>query len=162
MFALLLLLSSCTNNDSVFFDKLLNDFERYSWFISVKINSFEYNGKAIIENDDLFYFLNQTQKLDREQYRKVIGEKLKNNGTLEIGQESLVKWNFIKVPDISSINQNAQKGVRKFVKIYFDGKVLKDGITDEERTAVIQKLFDWKIASKTDDESGCLILSRFP
>jgi hypothetical protein len=157
---LIMLLSSCMHSDSIFYDKLLNDFDRYSWFITIEIKSSEYNGKVIIENDDLFYCLNQTQKLDKEQYKKIIKEKLENNSSIVIGKESLTKWNFVKVPTIERVNQNAKKGVDEFIKIYFDGKVLRDDIADDDRTVVIQKLFEWGVPSKIDDETGYLILSR--
>jgi hypothetical protein len=157
---LMILLSSCMHNDTVFYDKLVNDFDRYSWFITIEIKSSEYNGQVIIENDDLFNYLNQTQKLDKEKYKQIIKGKLENNQSIEIEKASLTKWNFIKVPTIKSVNQNAKNGVDEFIKIYFDGKVLKDGIADDERTVIIQKLFEWKIPSKIDDETGYLILSR--
>ena len=119
---LILLLSSCMNNTPTFFDKLLNDFDRYSLFISIKINSLEYSGRVIIENDDLFYYLNQTQKLDKEQYKKVIKEKLIKDGPLDIGKASLVKWNFIKVANIESVNKNAKKGLMNLLIPILTGK----------------------------------------
>ncbi len=154
----LMLFSSCMNNDPIFYNKVLNDFDRYSWFITIEVKSSEYSGKSIIENDDLFYYLSQTQKIDKEEYKKIIKEKLENNSSIEI--ENIAKWNFIKVPTNETINQNAKKGVEEFIKIYFDSKVLKDGITDDERAVIIEKLFKWKIPTKIDDETGYLILSR--
>jgi hypothetical protein len=157
---LMMLLSSCMHNDSVFYDKITDDFDRNSWFISIELKSSDYNGKVIIENDDLFYYFNQTEKVDKEQYKKLIKERLESNSSIISGKEDLVKFNFTKVPIIESVNKNAKKGLDKFIQIYFDGKVLKDGIADYERTAIIQKLFEWKIPTKIDDETGYLILSR--
>jgi hypothetical protein len=68
---------------------------------------------------------------------------------------------FIKVESVTSVNANAQKGADEFILTYFDnGKVLKDGIKKEERTAIIQKLFEWEIPSRIDDETGYLVISR--
>lgn len=65
------------------------------------------------------------------------------------------------IPKISSVEANAKKGADEFIKIYFDnGKTLKDGIIVDERTAIIQKLFEWEISSKIDDETGYLVMSR--
>ena len=37
---------------------------------------------------------------------------------------------------MQKVNTNAKKGVDEFIKIYFEnGRVLKDGITDDKRTA---------------------------
>lgn len=159
---LALILSSCTmNKDTSFYQKVINDFDRYSYFISIEVHSEKYNGKFIIENDDLYSYLQQTQKIDREKYKAIIKEKLINHSSLELSNSTQSQSNFIKVPEIESVNANAKKGTDEFIKIYFDnGKVLKDGITDDERTAVIQKLFEWEVASKIDDETGYLILNK--
>lgn len=155
----LMLFSSCMNNDPIFYNKVLNDFDGYSWFISIDVKSLGYKGKVVIENAELFYCLNQTQKIDKEEYIKILKKKLENNSAIEI--EDIKKYNFIKVPNVPSVETNTKEGIEKFINTYFNkGKVLKDGITDDERTVIIQKLFEWGIASKIDDETGYLILSR--
>lgn len=155
-----LLLSSCAmNKDTSFYQKITNDFDRYSYFVSIELRSSNYNGIIIIENDDLFNYLQTTQKIDKEKYKEMIKEKLVNHSSLEI--TNTTKFNFIEVKEIQTVNVNAKKGVDEFIKKYFDnGKVLKDGITDDERTAIIQKLFEWKIPTKIDDETGYLVMSR--
>lgn len=157
---LALILSSCTmNKDTLFYDKVTNDFDRYSYFLSIQLQSSNGKDKFIIENDDLYNYLQQSQNIEKVQYKKVIKDKLINRLPLEISNNPTS--NFIKVPEIESVNANAKKGIDEFIKIYFENeKVLKDGVTDNERTAIIQKLFEWEIASKIDDETGYLVLSR--
>ena len=40
---------------------------------------------------------------------------------------------------------------------YFNNRVLKDGISVEDKNSILAALFQLKIASKIDDESGYLI-----
>ncbi|GHN02379.1 hypothetical protein WSM22_38680 [Cytophagales bacterium WSM2-2] len=144
---------SLTN--STFIDKITSDFRRNSFFISVKaIDGTNY----VIENDDLYYFLQKQKSIGKEQYRKEIKEKLIKGSSIEISNPNS---NFIKVVNVSTVEASAKKGIDEFIKTYFNkGKVLKAGITNNERTAIIQKLFVWEIASKIDDETGYLVISR--
>lgn len=154
-----LLLTSCMKNDTTFYNRIVDDFRDDSYFVVLEIKNSIYKGKIIIENDELFHYLSQIQKIDKEKYKEIIKEKLVNHSSLEIN--SSTKLNYIEVKEIQAVNNNAKNGIDGFIKIYFDNeKVLKDGITDDERTAIIQKLFEWEIATKIDDETGYLILSK--
>lgn len=152
----LLILNSCMvskGTQGAFLDKITNDFERYSFYIYLKSVKGE---SYIIENDDLYYYLQKQNAIDKEQYKKEVKAKLIGGSIFEI-----VNPNFIRVPNVPSVEANTKKGVDEFIKNYFDnGKTLKDGITDDERTVIIQKLFEWEIASKIDDETGYLVISR--
>lgn len=66
---LFILLFSCMQSETNFSDKVLSNFDRYSSFIALDLNSKEYQGRVVIENDDLYYFFEQTQKIDRVQYK---------------------------------------------------------------------------------------------
>ncbi len=155
---MLLILNSCMVNKGIqkpFIDRVTNDFERYSYFLSIKVGE---KVSYIIENDDLYYYVQNIKSIGKEQYQKEIKVKLINGGSFEINNPNS---NFIKVPNIPSVVANAKKGADEFIKVYFDnGKVLKDGVTDDERTVIIQKRFEWEIASKIDDETGYLVISR--
>ncbi|MFV0587799.1 MAG: hypothetical protein ACK5NR_11285 [Bacteroides reticulotermitis] len=157
LFFLLLLNSYMVSKGTqgAFIDKVLTDFERYSYYISFPMTNGE---RYIIENDDFFYYLQKQNAVDKEQYQKEIKEKLIKGSSIDILNPNS---NFIKVPNVPSIETNVKKGIDEFIKTYFDNdKTLKDGITDDERTAIIQKLFEWKVASKIDDETGYLVISR--
>jgi len=155
-----ILLCSCMHNTPIFYNKLLDDVEGHTYFMTIKIKSIGFIGKIVVENSDLFYYFNQVKKTNRSEYKKMIIRSLERNASIEIGNADLVRWNFLKVPLVNSVNLNVEKGVEQFIKIYFNGNVLKDGITDEERTAIIQKLFEWKILTKIDDETGYLFISK--
>ncbi|MHC5310116.1 hypothetical protein ACYSNM_08595 [Myroides sp. LJL116] len=154
----LLLLNLCLvykGPESTFIDKVLTDFERYSYYVSFSLANGE---RYIIENDDLFYYFQKQDDFSREQYKKEIKEKLINGYSIEIKN---LNSNFIEVSDVPRVDANAEKGLDEFIKIYFDNsKTLKDGITDDERIAIIQQLFKWEITSKIDDETGYLVISR--
>jgi hypothetical protein len=144
------------NSNYSFYEKVLSDFKRYSYFVSIDI---EGKGRFIIENDDLFYFFLKHQNLDKGKYKEFVLSKLIDQSSINI-TDSLTS-SFIKVESVTSVNANAQKGADEFILTYFDnGKVLKDGIKKEERTAIIQKLFEWEIPSRIDDETGYLVISR--
>jgi hypothetical protein len=58
----------------------------------------------------------------------------------------------------------AAKGKEEFLKHYFagrGGRVIKARLTDEEKSAVIGRLFEWQIATSNDDESGLLFYTEF-
>lgn len=147
-------------NNTKFYDKVLNDFNRYSYFVAVDIKSTTFNGPVIIENDDLFFYLNQTEGVDKNQFKVKVKEKLVNHSAIDIGNSDLTKWDFIKITEIQSINNISAKGADEFIKTYFDGDVLKDGVTDNERAAIIYQLFKWEISSKLDDETGYLVIHK--
>jgi hypothetical protein len=115
---------------------------------------------VIIQNGDLFYFLNQTKGLDAEGYRAFMKAQLSNKTRLNIGETRLSKWGFIKVADVGSVRKQSSKGIEEFIRHYFRGRVIKDGISDDKRNGIINRLFEWGIASKTDDETGYLVVYR--
>jgi hypothetical protein len=158
---LLFILVSCLfliQNDS-FYEKVLNDFESDSRFILINVKSSEYDGSVIIKNDKFFYFLNQKQHLNENEYKLFVGKKLKGNLTFNLGATNLGKWDFIKVPKSKKVENNAKKGIEKFTKLYFDNnKVLKDGISDDERAVIIMILFKHQLSSYIDDETGYLVI----
>jgi hypothetical protein len=160
-FLFLLLFTSCMNQHTTFLDKVLNDFNpRHSWFLVIDVKSSHYNGPVVIENAQLFWFYNQTKKLNEKEYQAFAKEKLKTNAPFDIGSANLSQWDFLKAPEINSVNQNARKGVDGFIKTYFDDYMIKAGVSENEKRAIIRKLFEWKIACVTDDESGYLVISR--
>ena len=156
----LFIASHCLGQSGDFYDKVLRDQGNHSFFIAVDVVSSEYTGRVIIQNGDLLYFLNQTKGLDAEGYRAFMRAQLSNKTRLNIGDARLSKWGFIKVVDVGSVRKQASKGIEEFIRHYFRGRVIKDGIGDEMRNAIINRLFEWGIASKTDDETGYLVVYR--
>ncbi len=157
-FIIFLILYSC--NMSEFIDKVLNDFNRNSCFVVIKIVSKDYNGLTAIENDELFYFLSKTKNYKKEEYQSKIKKVLLSKSTIDLENESLEKWNFIKIIPCESINLIADKGIKIFLDHFFEHGVLKGGINENEKAAIIEKLFNWKIPVITDDESGMLVILK--
>lgn len=135
---------------NLFIKKVINDFDLHSSFLSFKIR----NSTYIIENDDLCYQYFYIEKKENERhYKRKIKKVLKTNSVLDI--DTIIP-NFIQVPYIESVENNAKKGVDEFIKIYFDEDVIKGEVTFEEEIAIINKLFEWEIACKRDCETGVL------
>lgn len=152
---------SCVAQKQVFQDKVLEFLDdRYCYFLSINITSPKFKGTAIIENDEMFYFLNRTQNMNQMQYVNKMRHLLSNKDTLVVGNIDLEKWEFKTVIKDSIVISNARKGKSKFIDIYFHNNVLKNGVTDNERTLIIDQLFKWDIATKIDCETGYLVLHR--
>lgn len=143
-----------------FTKKIISDFNRHSFFILIKVESPKYNGDVIIENCDLYYYYSQTQNIGKKKYKNIIYNILQKKLTLKISEEDFIRFGFLIVPNEITVIANAQKGIVDFIKIYFNGRVLKDGITDDEYCSIISQLYKFNIACKTDCESGYLILYR--
>ena len=64
-----------------------------------------------------------------------------------------------RIENIESMAPVAQKGKYHFINTYFDNsRVIKDGITDQERRAIVVQLFKWEVGSYIDDETGYLVI----
>lgn len=135
-----------------FIQTVINDFDLNSCFLSFKIR----NNTYVIENDDLYlqyYYL--IKKYNVRHYKRKIKKILVTNSVLDI--DTIIP-NFIKVPYVESVEENAKKGIDEFLKIYFNEDVIKGEVTFEEEIAIIHKLFKWEIACKRDCETGVLYL----
>lgn len=154
---LLLTLSSSMENKK-FIKEVISNFDRYSYFVSMEVESPEYKGKVIIENKDLYNYYNQTQNIDKKKYQETMYRLLKTKSTLKIKKEDFKKFNFLIIYNDTAIISNTRMGVDSFIKTYFNGRVLKDNITDKERNIIISKLYDFNIVSKIDDETGYLVI----
>ena len=156
---LFIILLTCNANISMFTDRIINNFDKNSFFISINVKTREFKGPVIIENDDLFYYYQQKKHYTKSVYKDFIVQKLRTNESFNVNDTDFLTWNFYKVPSIIAITKNAEKGVDVFIQTYFNGRVLKDNITDEERIAIIYQLFKWEIVSYIDDETGYLVIN---
>ena len=158
---LLILLFSCMQSDSVFLDKVLNDFDSYSYFIALDVEAPNYNGKIIVENEDLYYIFQETKGVsNKEEYKAKVKEAIHNESTLSLNISDFEEWEIYRVLKSRTVNSVFAKGKDRFIAHYFDGRVLKDGISDDERNAIIEKLFEWEMPSKNDDETGYLVIDK--
>jgi hypothetical protein len=139
---------------------VLNDFDRYSAFLAVDVISDEYSGPVIIQNGDLYYFLNQTSGFNKAKYKASMTKLLLTKAKLRIGKTPLSKWGFLKVSKSDGVLGAGKNGAGSFVSHYFTNGVLNDGIADEDRNAIISTLFEWRIPSRIDDLTGYLVILR--
>jgi hypothetical protein len=149
---------ACTNMNSAFYNKVLNDFDTTSYFIAVDIKSPFYKGRTIIENNNLYMYLHKTKGFDKGKYLYFMKRTLRHHRALRITDNDIIDWKFIKVTELESVINVADRGSDNFVANYFNGRVLNYGLTDKEQNAVINQLFYWEIPAKIDKQTGNLII----
>lgn len=158
---LAILFTSCMSSSISFIEKIIHDFDTNSYFIVFQVETDHYNGLVTVPNEGLYYYYHQTNGFTKEEYIEYIrNEFIKKVPVIKSDTLNLHKWDFEKVGKVETIKQNEGIGVDSFISTYFEGRVLKDNISDEERTAIISQLFEWEIASKIDDETGYLVIKR--
>jgi hypothetical protein len=144
-----------------FIKEVSNDFNMNSNFLVLDIKSKEYNGTVIIENDNLYLYYYKIYHKDKDSYRLFVKSILKKESFINIGNENLDKFNFIKVQSSKKIDNNFKKGLNNFIKNYFNnGNVLKNKVTDEEQNYIVKLLFENEIATFIDDETGYLLIKK--
>jgi hypothetical protein len=149
---------ACTNGNSQFYNNVLNDFDSTSYFIALDIKSPFYKGRTIIENDNLYHYLQQTRGFDKEKYKSFMKRILNRNKTLKVEEKDIELWKFQKVYELESVIQAANRGKDNFIANYFNGIVLNYGIPEKERNAIINQLFYWGIPAKFDNLTGDLVI----
>jgi hypothetical protein len=143
-------------NDS-FFNTVVNDFSRNSYFILLNVDVPGSASEYLIENDDLFYFFHRKQSWNESDYKKKVvpflqGEKIK------VSNSDLDTYHFLRLKANEQIMQDARQGKEFFIGKYFSKKTIKVNLSDDNRNLIIKTLYNWKVPSKLDDESGYLII----
>jgi hypothetical protein len=173
-FYLLLAQTSFSQNEG-FYKQILTEqiSARNGYFIALNVKSNTYNGKVIITNGYLQYFLTQTRKFNEKQYNEFMTKLLVNKDVLPLKNATLLRdgyfikvkgFNaplFMPVRNVDEVEEAATKGCEKFIDHYFDKKylMLKNAIGDVERNAVVNKLFEWQIPSFVSDIPGMLVIN---
>lgn len=152
------LITGCTNVNSTFYNKILNDFDTNSYFLALDIRSSSYKGHVIITNNNLYLFLHKTKGLNKERYKSLMKAILVHHRALRIDNKNIAKWNFIKFSEQESVLKIANRGENRFIAHFFNGKALKYGITREEQYAIINQLYYWDVPAKIDKISGELLI----
>ncbi len=140
-----------------FIEKALNNFDEKSFFISISVKTKNTNC-FVIENDDLFWCLKKEKGFDKEEYVSFMKTLLSNGKTLKLKS---INSDFKELRKSESVDENAKKGKDHFIKTYFDeNRVIKDNVELIERSAIIQKLFEFEVSCLIDDETGYLYISK--
>lgn len=167
LFLLLAQVSAAQNTK--FYDKVLSDVERIGSkrLIALDVDSKVYKGRAVIENGDLFLFLQKTKNLDEKAYKPFVKELLISKKPLSVGDAKIEEERFIAVKEFKEVSEYAAKGKEKFVAHYFNGNFMKDEFVAKDKNrdvmfAVADKLFQWQVATLVDDFSGVLYIWDYP
>jgi hypothetical protein len=152
------LLTGCTNVNTAFYNKILNDFDTDSYYVALDIKSSSYKGPVIIENNNLYLFLHKTKGLNKEKYQSLMKAILVHHRALKLDNKNITKWNFIKLSEEESILRIANQGENKFIAHFFNGKALNYGIPEKEQNAIINQLYYWNIPAKIDKMTGELLI----
>jgi hypothetical protein len=156
--ALIIPIISCTSQNSAFYNKVLNDFDSTSYFISLNIKSPSFKGRAIIENRKLYLFLNQTKGFNEKRYQLYMEKMLSHRRVMKVEEKDFSRFDFRKVYDDESVIRNTVNGRDNFIAYYFNGSVLNLVLSEKELNAVISQLFYWEIPAKYDKLTRELII----
>ena len=155
---IIILFTGCSHDNSLFYNKILNDNDTNSYFVAIDIKCPSYKGLALIENNNLYLLLHKIKGLNKEEYKSFMRKKLVHHRTLRIRSKSFEILNFIKVNEQEKVIQFANQGEEVFIAHYFNGTMLKYGVPVMEQYAIINQLFYWEIPAKIDKISGELII----
>lgn len=141
-----------------FCQKVVSDFSANSNFLILCID--DTNEKIAIENDDLFVCMNRNKKISKKKYKYKVCKILKHQGLIT-SRDICNEEDFVyKVLYNEQVEINAKHGKDKFIEFYFNDFVLKGGISQDEKFAVVSQLFEWEIPCYIDDESGMLLMAK--
>ena len=158
---LLTTIVSCgQKKDKMFLDKVLNDYSRDSYFVVLKTKTANRTATSLIDNDDLYFYFHEKKGFDKKAYKEFMTSFLNQVKVLELSKSDYDKYGFNEVRKDQSIDADVSKGKDFFLNKYFKNQVIIDGFTREKKTYIIKVLYDWEVATKIDDESGYLVMSK--
>ncbi|MCE2504179.1 MAG: hypothetical protein J4G05_09015 [Chlorobi bacterium] len=151
----------CTTENNCpesFYSKVLNDVNsRHSYFVVIELKADTELIPIIVETGELFYFLSKHKSYTKEQYVNTLKSSLINKIPLYLGDiryKDSLRYHELGACD--NIKEIAKKGKEAFVGFYFNNKVLKKPVSDDELYCIVYHLFKWYIPARIDDESGYL------
>lgn len=110
--SIFLFLCSCKGAkwDSQTLETLLNDFERHSYYVDVRIKEKDTIGRYIIPNNDLYYYFTTKHGFDDKQYVAYMMPVLLNDQVMEIDSLSLIAFEFTRIGEkCSGIKGDTEK-----------------------------------------------------
>jgi len=133
IFVILLLVTVSRTQDNSFLRTIIGDDEcRTCYFFSLDVESAAYNGRVVIENDDLFDFVKSTKKLSWDEYKEFAHELFINNRKLDLKSykvrvnartalyiDKISENTFRIVPQIPEFEAAASRGCIEFIKEFF-------------------------------------------
>lgn len=152
-----------SSSDKTFYDRVFNYRTRHDCFVTVIVYHRDDTLKYVVENHALYDYMRSSnrQGLDYNAYQAFMEETLKKQQGIVVHSpldELQAKWHFRKVEASPEVDMIAGYGKQTFIEHFFKGSALKEGVSQQDQNAIINQLFQWSIATQTDDETGCLII----
>jgi fucose permease len=145
---------------------ITNKLSSYHLVINV-LSSDYYVGKAVVTNNQLFQYVSEKEGFSKEAYKQYIIPIMVKNVSVKLDSTDFKKFDFEKVCSVESVQNLSKEGTVSFLKYYFtdidDERMLSictKNMSHSEQIAVISVLFNWKIPSFVDDETGHLMILR--
>ncbi|AEV99378.1 hypothetical protein A4D02_34245 [Niastella koreensis] len=142
-----------------FFTKVLNDNGRYGAFLALKVKSKSFTGTVVTENFCLYRYYNETHGWQKNEYVNFLRERLNADDTIRLDDQYIKSGHCFFTSEIKVDSLSANE----IVKLYFtpgEISVMRSGITFNDRNRIVRKLFENKVACRTDDETGAVVLVK--
>lgn len=155
-----LLLQGCSDSswNEKLISKISKDFTRNSYFIVVESDQ----NKYVVTNLEFFIYVKTKEELTEEKYGSYLYKMLRQSNEINIDQEDLTKFNFIRITEEPKF---ANRSSNELLELYFrkigTNYVCLDVVSPKEIHNLVYRLFQQHVISKIDDESGYLVVPDF-
>lgn len=143
-------------------DACVNDFQRHSYFISLKVKTDSAVVRCLVRTGYLFLYFRDRQALNEQEYARLAKSVIKEDRMLEVSAADRRKYNFIMIYECDEITQDIKKGTDYILEKYFkkdgDWHLFKGAATQETKYGIINALFERHVIVTTGDESGTLMV----
>ncbi|WP_146217467.1 hypothetical protein [Chitinophaga sp. S165] len=140
----------------------VNDYQRHSYFISLKVRTDSAVVRCIVRNGNLFLYFNDRQGLNESQYASLAKEIIKEDRVIAVSAADRKRYDFAILYGCEEINQELEKGTEYILGKYFrrwrNWYTFKGAVTNETENGIINALFERHVIVTTGDESGSLML----
>lgn len=139
----------------------LGDFSRHSYFIPIKVDSEGSDKYFVIENGLFANYLNKINGYPENVYQDIVRKYLQSNAAFKFGNSELDKFSFLNVDATAITNPPFNQGKDYILRTFFKKQSKYYVINDsgyKHQNEIIYALFYDGVLSKTDDETGALLV----
>ncbi|MBS1778909.1 MAG: hypothetical protein JST70_06265 [Bacteroidetes bacterium] len=147
------------NENQDFYSLVLSDFGMHTFYVSLDIRSQTYSGRVVVPNDHLYDVLQNKNNYSEKRYISILEPILKNHSILDLGEIDLNYYGFLVVRKNEKVSEDKQYFFSRYFNMTNGVYVIKDS-ANKMKASIVNKLFEWKIPCKTDDESGYLYVLK--
>lgn len=143
-----------------FVEKIIKNISFHGYFLSLKVKLGQYQGRAVVNNADLYRILKQDRRFDLEGYKSYIKDILEKDSTLYLRESVMTNNNVFAVHRKAKLPSDLSRSKDKFLLDFtiLDGRALRKDLPHSEKVNIIDLLFKHNVAVKTDDESGLYLI----